>query len=355
MDMSYCTGLKAKNTDSDISKEKSYEKHIESKVKENTELKMKLERTTNDSNNNNKVQQQMQYDMLKQFQNKNSHFNQKQQVNNLSSTAVAPGLQNAYSRNNLNIPYTVNYQTQISASNVVNSSYPNNPSFQQNINNNNQNIAMNPYLYEQVIQQQNSNNINNQGFPSHHHQQQELEISCEESSPRGENITSKEAIMFLDALENYHISCLTSEQKEILDKSNFRTKPKHRNAILFADDKEFLFGNIENVRFEPEEYKIVVEEGFKDTNHYLLHKAIHKTLNIYKKSRMYATERSCIYSALLYRVAYHLDRSGVKDVHIKEHVPGVLHKEATIFIGDYHLSRSNFTKVVRQMISNKEI
>mmetsp|Transcript_33698 Transcript_33698/g.54061 ORF Transcript_33698/g.54061 Transcript_33698/m.54061 type:complete len:234 (-) Transcript_33698:596-1297(-) len=158
-----------------------------------------------------------------------------------------------------------------------------------------------------------------------------------------ENLCKKDAYWFLEKLEKHHISNLPKNKLHILEKTNLRSKAKHRNAILFQDDYEFIMNHDINLDRE----KAQVGDSMKI---YLLHSACKKVITSYHKSIEHAPEKSCIWSALMHRVVYFLKRCNIPDVKIQEQVAGVKHKESTLFIQGYHISRSNVTKLMRQLI-----
>lgn len=172
-------------------------------------------------------------------------------------------------------------------------------------------------------------------------------------------LTSKEAMWFLDALETFHRSQMDEKDLEELVASELRSKAKHRNAILFSDDIEFMFENASSSgeEFTQEKFQRAKETGScqtKDIRVFFLHVATRDVLHAYALSREYSPAKSCIFSALLHRVAYHLKRNGVKGVKLDEKVKGVAHKESTLFLDGYHISRSNFTKTVRQLLRKEK-
>jgi len=172
--------------------------------------------------------------------------------------------------------------------------------------------------------------------------------SPQELGDSGSNVSVKDATWFLDALENYHLSFLTSAETQLLENSGLRARPKHRNAILFQDDCRFIIQQVNSVLvFDEESFN---RSRAKDSRVFLLHSAALEVILAYKQSLMHAPAKSCIWSALMYRVAHFLQRSGFAGIRIEEHVQGVQHKEATLFVQDYHISRSNFTKLCRALL-----
>ena len=102
--------------------------------------------------------------------------------------------------------------------------------------------------------------------------------------------------------------------------------------------------------FDQEEFNA---SRIPDNRVYLLHEAIKVVLFCYKQSLAHAAAKSCIWSAIMIRCAYHLQESGFSDVRIVDQVEGVQHKEATLVIEGYHISRSNFTKLCRSILKKQ--
>jgi hypothetical protein len=172
-------------------------------------------------------------------------------------------------------------------------------------------------------------------------------------SPNGEtepSITVKDAYWFLDTLEEYHMKSLTEEQQKILHDSKLRIKPKHRNAVLFFDDYEFLFNTKEMITFDEAKFE---ESKISDTRIYLIRESVKAVLSVFTLSLMHAPAKSCVWSAMMIRTAFHLNRSGYTNVRIDDLVEGVQHKEASLFLQGYHISRSNFTKLCRSVLKRE--
>jgi hypothetical protein len=173
-----------------------------------------------------------------------------------------------------------------------------------------------------------------------------------------EGITTKEAAWFLSSLEEFHMSELSEGERLALMASGLRFKAKHRNAILFPDDVDFLLRwrgptNLEERAIESA--ALAEAEGSAsaqptDRRILIIHTALRDVLEGYRRSRSNAAEKSCIFSALILRVALHLKRCGIRDVVLQETVEGVAHKEATLFVQNYHISRSNFAKIVKEIL-----
>ena len=173
-----------------------------------------------------------------------------------------------------------------------------------------------------------------------------------------EGITTKDAAWFLSALEKFHMSELSEGERAALEASGLRGKAKHRNAILFPDDVDFLLRwrgptNLEERAIESA--ALAEAEGSAsaqptDRRVLIMHTALRDVLEGYRRSRSNAAEKSCIFSALILRVALHLKRCGIRDVVLQETVEGVAHKEATLFVQNYHISRSNFAKIVKDIL-----
>lgn len=162
-------------------------------------------------------------------------------------------------------------------------------------------------------------------------------------------ITVKDAHWFLDALEGYHKVQLSQEERDELEESGLREKAKHRNAVLFQDDLSFLLRGTERLVFDAQAFsRSSTCNG--DRRVFMLHEAAKIVLRAYRRSRDNAPPKSCIWSALMYRLAYFMQKSGIPGVSIVEHVEGVRHKEATLVVQGYHISRSNFTKLARQLL-----
>lgn len=164
------------------------------------------------------------------------------------------------------------------------------------------------------------------------------------------SITVKDAYWFLDTLEEYHMKSLTEEQRETLKESGLRSKPKHRNAVLFFDDYDFLFNTPEPVSFDEAKFD---ESKVSDYRTFLIRESVRSVLSAYKLSLLHAPAKSCIWSAMMIRTAFHLRRSGYNNVRIEDQVEGVQHKEASLFLQGYHISRSNFTKLCRSVLKKE--
>ncbi len=173
-----------------------------------------------------------------------------------------------------------------------------------------------------------------------------------------EGITTKEAHWFLGSLEEFNMSELTAVEREALEATGLRSKAKHRSAILFPDDVDFVLRwrgptNLEERAIQGA--ALAEAEGSAsaqptDRRILIIHTALRDVLEGYRRSRSNAAEKSCIFSALILRVALHLKRCGIRDVVVQETVEGVAHKEATLFVQNYHISRSNFAKIVKEIL-----
>ena len=93
------------------------------------------------------------------------------------------------------------------------------------------------------------------------------------------DVSVKDAYWFLDVLEKYQLSKLTPQQAETLHNSQLRSKPKHRNAVLFRDDCSFLF-NIDVVEMDDNE-AASKSSCAPDPNVSLLHKSIRAIISKY--------------------------------------------------------------------------
>jgi len=186
---------------------------------------------------------------------------------------------------------------------------------------------------------------NSPGIVQEHEQQQR-------ATPEEPILSSRDALWFLDSLELYHYSLLTRTELRELEQSQLRAKPKHRMAILFQDDRDFLIRGNDVLVYDPAAHTraVSVSAATRDHRVFLIHEALKIILRAYRRSRENAAPKSCIWSALMYRTAYFLRKSGFQDVMISENVQGVQHREATLFLQGYHISRSNFTKLARQFL-----
>eukprot|EP00516_Mucochytrium_quahogii_P007872 CAMPEP_0203764062 /NCGR_PEP_ID=MMETSP0098-20131031/17360_1 /ASSEMBLY_ACC=CAM_ASM_000208 /TAXON_ID=96639 /ORGANISM=" , Strain NY0313808BC1" /LENGTH=262 /DNA_ID=CAMNT_0050659693 /DNA_START=336 /DNA_END=1124 /DNA_ORIENTATION=- len=162
------------------------------------------------------------------------------------------------------------------------------------------------------------------------------------------SLTSKDSIWFLDCLESYQMAQLTGDQREALVNSGIRAKRKHRATIIFEDDFSFLFGSQGMLRLD--EFTTSIE-GCNASCMFILDRAIKLIVSHFRKSIARAPEKGCIWSALLYRVEYLL-RTKLEldlDIKISQH-DQKRQVEATLCIGDYQITRSNFSKRVRSEV-----
>mmetsp|Transcript_12291 Transcript_12291/g.34746 ORF Transcript_12291/g.34746 Transcript_12291/m.34746 type:complete len:552 (-) Transcript_12291:216-1871(-) len=168
------------------------------------------------------------------------------------------------------------------------------------------------------------------------------------SQGSAQNISIRDAYWFLDSLESYHVNKLVPMERNTLASSGLRAKPKHRHAVLFWDDYNFVFQYRDFVVFSESAFRSSMSI---DPRVFLLHEACKVVLKAYRWSLAHAPAKSCIWSAIMIRTAFHLERSGFSDIKIVDHVEGVQHKEATLYFQGYHISRSNFTKLCRGVLT----
>ncbi|GBG24004.1 Hypothetical Protein FCC1311_002222 [Hondaea fermentalgiana] len=170
-------------------------------------------------------------------------------------------------------------------------------------------------------------------------------------------MTAKEANWFLDALESYHRDQLTPAERNDLENWALRDKAKHRHAVLFEDDLNFLIRGNQRLLFDATAFSQAFSRSSTcngDRRVFMLREATKMVLQAYRTSRENAPPKSCIWSALMTRLYRFLVKSNVQNVEIVERVDGVKHKESTLLLQGYHISRSNFTKLARQIWTRME-
>ncbi|GBG24348.1 Hypothetical Protein FCC1311_005662 [Hondaea fermentalgiana] len=230
---------------------------------------------------------------------------------------------------------------------------PQAPCERENVRNDSEedSIALQAVMSRISAQARAAENAANQGDPSQIWRDQD-EAEGIASLSKGMKLSVKDSFWFLDTLEDYHLSRLGPEDRRYLEGLSLRDKAKHRNAVLFEDDEDFILRRREDkLRFDAQAFQ---ESTCSDSRVYLIQQATLAVMLAYAKSLLHAPAKSCIWSSLMYRVAHHLQRSGFTDVSIAEHVRGVKHKEATLLLQGYHISRSNFSKLCRQLL-RKEV
>mmetsp|Transcript_14773 Transcript_14773/g.28596 ORF Transcript_14773/g.28596 Transcript_14773/m.28596 type:complete len:316 (-) Transcript_14773:615-1562(-) len=228
-----------------------------------------------------------------------------------------------------------------------------------------------------------------------------------ERPPADAILTVHHAIWFLNVLERSNMEELTPENKERIEKSTLRVKPKHRTAILFEDDVHFVLESEHHVTPESSviamcsapnaaaaaaaaasnqtrrpslrkgsdtEWKsrsrssssAQVNDGSDgptyledsetgsgvevDRRMVLIRQACKDVIGAYERSIRSAPERSCIWSALMHRAEYHLRESGHTDTRIIENDDPK--QESMLELEGHRISRSNFTKIARQFCVN---
>ncbi|GBG28083.1 Hypothetical Protein FCC1311_043062 [Hondaea fermentalgiana] len=151
----------------------------------------------------------------------------------------------------------------------------------------------------------------------------------------------KDAAWFLESLETYHMGRVTAAERAAIVDSNLRTKVKHRAAILFHEDVDFII-------HYPKRFMLDANDPFceRDPQRWIIHELSKILVNNYQVSIRAKANRSCIWSALMSRALFHLERSGFNQVRISNNTQA--NNEATLFVGDYHISRSNLTKLLKR-------
>mmetsp|Transcript_13658 Transcript_13658/g.25264 ORF Transcript_13658/g.25264 Transcript_13658/m.25264 type:complete len:274 (-) Transcript_13658:192-1013(-) len=171
-----------------------------------------------------------------------------------------------------------------------------------------------------------------------------------------ENLLSvHNATWFLELLEEANMEELNELERTVMRTSSLRHKTKHRTAILFQDDAHFV------LKFEHKIDPKGLKERSKSTSNSsvlldprmaLIREACKEVIDSYRLSIDNAPLRSCVWSALMHRAAYHLQRCGIDDVDIIESQHSS--KEAMFHVQGHQITRSNFTKIARQFCDNYE-
>jgi len=150
---------------------------------------------------------------------------------------------------------------------------------------------------------------------------------------------AKDATWFLEILEAYNITTLSEPNRTTLQRSQLRQKIKHQVSILFQDDVDFVIHS---------KQKLVLDETnpkcSKNPGKWMIHQACKFLAEQYSDSILAKEDRSCIWSALMERTAFYLQRSGFNNVYIDQSK----RREAAIVLDAYRISRSNFTKVFKR-------
>mmetsp|Transcript_40680 Transcript_40680/g.65325 ORF Transcript_40680/g.65325 Transcript_40680/m.65325 type:complete len:216 (+) Transcript_40680:1-648(+) len=168
-------------------------------------------------------------------------------------------------------------------------------------------------------------------------------MRTEQDADLSHDLSGREANWFLDVLEVYHQKGLTMEELETLEQTKLRKRTKHRASILFSEDVNFIIRG---------EHKFQL--NWNDPNcrkcpkTWIVHRLCKVLIAKYQNSLRNKSSRSCIWSALMERGLWHLKASGFEDATIQPN--DGCNKEATLFVGKYHVSRSNFTKVLKRYI-----
>lgn len=151
----------------------------------------------------------------------------------------------------------------------------------------------------------------------------------------------KDAAWFLESLENYQMAKVSNSDRNAINESTLRSRVKHRAAILFHEDLDFIVHY--HKRFQLDQNDPFCD---RDPQRWIIHELSKILVENYQGSIRAKADRSCIWSALMARALFHLERSGFTQVHIANNHHA--NNEATLFVGDYHISRSNLTKLLKR-------
>jgi hypothetical protein len=160
----------------------------------------------------------------------------------------------------------------------------------------------------------------------------------------------KDAAWFLEVLEaanERELELLDPAALAALQQSGLRTKTKHRDAILFHEDVRFVQHH-HAFRLDYSDAKCK-----KDPCKWLVHGLSQAVLAAYPETLRAKPDRSCVWSALLERAEFLMRKSGFTDVHVG--FSKGTGRELTFYLGDYAISRSNFTKVMKRYADDTKL
>jgi len=161
------------------------------------------------------------------------------------------------------------------------------------------------------------------------------------------------ATWFLDLLEKANLEDLGDESRRAIVESKLRAKPKHRTAILFQDDERFVLNGEDEVAQDTLKFAKGCQDeqdAHFDYRVWLIRESCKRVLDAYSLSIRNAPLRSCVWSALKHRADFHSRRCGIEDVCIIEN--NTTNKKAMLCVQGQQISRSNFTKIARQLLEN---
>jgi len=159
-----------------------------------------------------------------------------------------------------------------------------------------------------------------------------------------ESLTVHNANWFLNLLENDNLLQLGEHDRSLVVQSTLRVKPKHRTAVLFDDDVRFVLYTEHNLR-APNNGEF--GKGCPDVRVWYIRESCKFVVQHFRNSLENAPARSCIWSALMHRAAYHLIQSRIEGIELLEN--NAKTKEACLVVQGHSISRSNFTKIARQL------
>uniref|UniRef100_A0A7S2RIB1 Uncharacterized protein n=1 Tax=Mucochytrium quahogii TaxID=96639 RepID=A0A7S2RIB1_9STRA len=165
------------------------------------------------------------------------------------------------------------------------------------------------------------------------------------------DISNQDARWFLSSFEQYNLGNITGEEAKIIQETGLRAKSKHRNAVLFQDDYNFIFKTQASLELPGVEAGRIDKKSKTklDKRKFLIHKAIDVVKVAYKLSIEHAPPKSCIWSAMMNRVAFHMQRSGYPQVTVSPSEKGV---EELLIFDEFRWTRSNFSKLFKARQSN---
>mmetsp|Transcript_12666 Transcript_12666/g.22566 ORF Transcript_12666/g.22566 Transcript_12666/m.22566 type:complete len:424 (-) Transcript_12666:481-1752(-) len=156
-----------------------------------------------------------------------------------------------------------------------------------------------------------------------------------------EGLSNHDAVWFFDVLEAYHKSFLHPQKIQALHDTGLRSQAKHRFAIIFWEDTHFIFNASHNFCLD----KSMLQK-LRDPKRWIINVLSQTIVTNFSYSIANRTDRSCIWSALMDRVLYHLTRSGFTDASIVTSTS--TNRETMLRIGEFFISRSNLTKVIKK-------
>jgi len=156
-----------------------------------------------------------------------------------------------------------------------------------------------------------------------------------------EGLSMRDAVWFLDVLEAENETALAEAELVALRQSGLRNKAKHRAAIFFWEDVNFITRTQHRFRI-PAAYA----NSSPDSKRWVINELSKVMVASFSESIKSRTERGCIWAALLDRVLFLLSRSGFSTASIINNEAS--NRETVLVIGCHHISRSNITKVLKR-------